>query len=177
MLSPGVRCGKIKGIVKRENVHNTRNSKAQVLLDILRLFGVKLFSIYIIKEKVVGLAPVASHTIKLIISEEHTYPDLLRHEVPWSIPAVVMGPDRLLRPLSELDTWGGRLTDVVPNDARCASARSLDTNLPGLVLYEESSPRLLEIPPGSGSRLLWAEGGRTGDIGGVFQAARTSSGG
>ena len=82
MLSPGVRCGKIKGIVKRENVHNTRNSKAQVLLDILRLFGVKLFSIYIIKEKVVGLAPVASHTIKLIISEEHTYPDLLRHEVP-----------------------------------------------------------------------------------------------
>ena len=93
------------------------------------------------------------------------------------MPAVAMGPDRLLRPLSELDTWGGRLIDVVPSDARCASARSLDTNLPGLVLYEESSPRLFDTPPGSGSRLLWAEGGRTGDIGGVFQAARTSSGG
>ena len=65
MLSPGVRCGKIKGIVKRENVHNTRNSKVQVLLDILRLFGVKLFSIYIIKEKEVGLALIASDTVKL----------------------------------------------------------------------------------------------------------------
>ena len=51
MLSPGVRCGKIKGIVKRENVHYTRNSKVQVLLDIWRLFGVKLFSIYLIGER------------------------------------------------------------------------------------------------------------------------------
>lgn len=80
MLSPGVRCAKIKGIVKRENVHYTRNSKVQVLLDILRLFGVKLFSTYIIKEKEVGLAP---HTkLHLLFSEEHTYPDLLRHEAP-----------------------------------------------------------------------------------------------
>ena len=38
---------KNQGIVKRENVHNTRNSKVQVLLDILRLFGIKLFCIYI----------------------------------------------------------------------------------------------------------------------------------
>ena len=51
MLSPGVRCGKSKGIVKRENVHYTRNSKVQVLLDIWRLFGVKLFSIYLIGER------------------------------------------------------------------------------------------------------------------------------
>lgn len=42
---------KIKGIVKRENVQSTRNSKVQVLLDILGLFGVKLFSIYIIGER------------------------------------------------------------------------------------------------------------------------------
>lgn len=42
----------------------------QVLLDILRLFGVKLFSIYIIKEKEVGLALYTK--LHLLFSEEHT---------------------------------------------------------------------------------------------------------
>lgn len=68
--TPAVGPHALKRIVKRENVHYTRNSKVQVLLDILRLFGVKLFSIYIIKEKEVGLALYTK--LHLLFSEEHT---------------------------------------------------------------------------------------------------------
>lgn len=69
------------------------------------------------------------------------------------------------------------MTAVNPDDASWASARNLDTNLPGRVLREASSPLGIAAPPGSGSRRLDADGGRMGDIGGVFHAARTSSGG
>lgn len=69
------------------------------------------------------------------------------------------------------------MTAVNPDDASWASARNLDTNLPGRMLREASSPLGIAAPPGSGSRRLDADGGRMGDIGGVFHAARTSSGG
>lgn len=93
----------------------------------------------------------------------------------WSF--LTAGVDKLPSPLSELDMWRGRLTAVNPEDASWASARNLDTNLPGRVLREASSRLGMAAPPGSGSRRLDADGGRMGDIGGVFHAARTSSGG
>lgn len=110
------------------------------------------------------------------------YPDLLRPAWPSlnssAAVAVAADCDQLLRPLSELEgCTGGLLTedDTAPMAASCASARSLDTNFAGLALREDSS-RGFDVPPGSKSRLREADGGLTGDIGGVFHAARTSSG-
>ena len=73
---------------------------------------------------------------------------------------------------------------VRPDEASCASARSLDASLLALdlLLYDVSSPAASD-PPGSPRRLC-AEGGRgfsvmgrMGDKGGVFHADLTSSGG
>lgn len=107
------------------------------------------------------------------------YPDLLRPAWPplnsSAAVAVAADCDQLLRPLSELEGCTGGLLTEDDTAASCASARSLDTNFAGFALREDSS-RGFDVPPGSKSRLREADGGLTGDIGGVFHAARTSSG-
>lgn len=120
--------------------------------------------------------------LDLILLSLTTHPDVFLAAIPVfdsSAAAIAADVDQLLKPMSELEPWtDGRVTDdTTPEDASWASARSLDTNFPDLVVRVDSSTRGFDKPPGSGSRLRGADGGRTGDIGGVFHAARTSSGG